>query len=138
MTPREGAVIRSTTSHAAAPDPLHALLEAWERRAQDLGPYAPPAATALRACARELEEALRSRDGAVLTLAQASRESGYSTRQLSRELTDGNIVNVGRPNAPKIRRSELPRKPGYLPQAASIPLLLSATQVARSVVNLDS
>ena len=114
MSRGKGAVTRSPTTHVSststAPDPLHALLEAWERRAQDLGPYSPPAATALRACARELEEALRSRDGAVLTLAQASAESGYSVDHLGRLLREGSIPNAGRRGAPRLQFGSVPRR----------------------------
>lgn len=49
-------------------------------------------------------------DDAGVSLTEASHESGYSTRQLSRMVRDGTLKNVGRPNAPRLLRSQLPRK----------------------------
>ena len=48
---------------------------------------------------------------ALLTLKAASHESGFSTRQLARMIADGKLVDYGRKNAPRLKLSELPRKP---------------------------
>ena len=40
----------------------------------------------------------------------AARESGYSADHLGRLVRDGRIPNAGRPGAPRIARSHLPRK----------------------------
>jgi hypothetical protein len=75
----------------------------------------------------------------LLNLQQASQESGYSADHLGRLVRAGTIPNAGRPNAPKIRRRDLPRKaPGL--RAAQVPRsLLGATsgQIARAVVTSD-
>lgn len=62
--------------------------------------------------ADELEEALAAADDEELTLAEAAGESGYSKRRLRELLADGSIPNAGRTGAPRVRRADLPRKPG--------------------------
>lgn len=46
-----------------------------------------------------------------LSLTRASMESGYSADHLGRLVREGKLTNVGRRNAPKVRRADLPRKP---------------------------
>ncbi|MDE2782551.1 MAG: hypothetical protein OXK77_06320, partial [Gemmatimonadota bacterium] len=41
---------------------------------------------------------------------EAARESGYSADHLGRLVRDGRIPNAGRPGAPRIARTDLPRK----------------------------
>lgn len=86
------------------------LVPAWRERAAALEEYAPAACRAFEVAAAELEAALRARADEKLTLAEAVRESGYSDRRLREFLADGVIPNAGRPGAPRIRRSDLPRK----------------------------
>ena len=119
-------------------DPLHALLEQWEIRAQVLDPYLSPVAAAFRCCIRELGEGLEQQRSELLSLTEAARESGYSTRHLARAIAAGSIANAGHLNAPKVRRADLPRKAGHLPPRGTSTSILSATQIARSVVNLES
>jgi hypothetical protein len=73
---------------------------------------------------------------ALLNLQHASQESGYSADHLGRLIRDGTIPNAGRPNAPKIRRGDLPRKAAGLRWAQVPRSLLGATpgQIARAVV----
>ncbi len=54
------------------------------------------------------------RDGQdeLLTLAQAASESGYSERRLREMIDEDSLPNAGRKGAPRIRRADLPRKPG--------------------------
>lgn len=91
------------------------LPESWRSRAAELERYSPPAAEAFRAAADELEEALRERAGERLTLQEAAEESGYSTRRLRELLAEGTIPQAGRKGAPRIRRGDLPIKPGAAP-----------------------
>jgi hypothetical protein len=72
----------------------------------------------------------------LLNLQHASRESGYSANHLGRLVRVGTIPNAGRPNAPKIRRRDLPRKAPGLRRAQTPRSLLGATpgQIARAVV----
>jgi hypothetical protein len=50
----------------------------------------------------------------LLTLTEASRMSAYSPDHLGRLLRNGTIPNAGRPNAPRIRLADLPRRPKSL------------------------
>jgi len=54
-----------------------------------------------------------------LSLPQAASESGYSADHLAREVRVGRIPNAGRRGAPRIRRGDLPRKPGRIQDAFS-------------------
>ena len=93
-----------------------------------------------------LDEVLRDFDAATraywdqpLTLSEGSLESGYSVGHLGRLVRDGQIPNAGRSNAPKIRRSDLPRKAsGLRPRASGVHLsTATARQIARAVVTSD-
>lgn len=92
------------------------LPSVWRARADELAPYAPPAAEAFRVAALELEEAIREGADEELTLRAAAEESGYSERALRGMLADGVIPQAGRKGAPRIRRADLPRK-GRRPRA---------------------
>src|ERR1700676_2753873 len=83
----------------------------WRADADRMDVYGPcPTAAVLRAVADQLDHALRDEAEAVLTVAQAEAESGYSRHHLARELRAGRLRNVGRPYAPRIRRADIPRK----------------------------
>lgn len=49
-----------------------------------------------------------------MSLTDASKLGGYSTRQLSRLVKSGRIPNAGTPSAPKIMRPLVPIKPGVV------------------------
>jgi hypothetical protein len=74
--------------------------------------FAPAAATAFREAALELEEALHAGEDAV-TLSEAERIGGYSADHLARLVREGKLPNVGRKHAPRIRRTDVPLKPGH-------------------------
>jgi hypothetical protein len=95
------------------------LLQEWKTRANQLRRWAgaSEAAVAWETAAAELEAALSNVDDRVLDLQRASAVSGYSSDHLGRLLRQGRIPNAGRLNSPKIRVSDLPRKPGYSPPA---------------------
>ncbi len=86
----------------------------------------------------ELDALVRASADAPLSLQHAAAESGYSADHLGRLVREGKLPNAGRPNAPKIRRGDLPQKAGTLPTA---PLLGSVQdpkrRVAQACVNLD-
>jgi hypothetical protein len=73
---------------------------------------------------------IRAEQDAVLTLAQASAESGYRVDSLRHKLADGTLPNAGRKGSPRIRRADLPRKAtapvvalgGYDPDADALEL----------------
>lgn len=91
------------------------LVAAWRARAEELKPYAPAAAHAFQTAAAELERCMGANTSEPLTLSQAATESGYSADHLARLVRQGKLQNAGRPNAPLIRRGDLPRKPPSLP-----------------------
>ena len=66
-----------------------------------------------------------------LSLTEASADGGVSTRQLSRLIASGKIENVGRKNAPRVRRKDIPRK-ATIDSGDSTGLSL---QLARQVVS---
>lgn len=114
---------------------LQDLPARWRSRAEELRPYAPPAAEAFDAAAAELEASLRDSLLEPLTLEQAEVESGYSRAHLRRMLREERVPNAGTEADPRILRRDLPRKPGYRvlvanarPDPAS-----SRTQVVRAV-----
>jgi hypothetical protein len=88
---------------------------------------------------RDLEDLRRVSDGAILSLTDAAERSGYSREHLGRLVRAGRIPNAGRPNAPKIRIGDLPRKPGYLLRDPWPDDIASAStgQIVRSIVNLS-
>lgn len=83
----------------------------------------------LELCAQQLESGLRAAENDVLTLRDAARESGFSADYLGDLVQDGKIPNAGKKGAPRIRRGDLPRKPGnrtasaYDPTADAMQLL---------------
>ncbi len=128
----------TTSQEAASGASEHVLVTAWRQCADDLEPYNPGAANAFRHCADDLEATLRSAAIGELTLAEAAELSGYSVDHLARLVRDGKIPNAGRPRAPRIRRGDLPRRAGTLPQPAPVAMVgVSRRQIARAVVNSE-
>jgi hypothetical protein len=73
-----------------------------------------------------------------LSLVDAATECGYSADHLGRLVRSGALPNAGRPNAPRIRRKDLPRKAGAFPNdpdAAIIPT--DRRRIAASVLTLN-
>ena len=72
----------------------------------------------------------------LLTLVEAAEESGFSADHLGRLVRSGSLPNAGRPNAPRIRRRDLPRKP--LPASTSDAIVRSdRRRIAASVLTLN-
>jgi hypothetical protein len=88
---------------------------------------------------RDLENLRRVSEGETLSLTAAAERSGYSREHLGRLVRAGRIPNAGRPNAPKIRIVDLPRKPGYLLRGACQDDITatSTRQIVRSIVTLS-
>jgi hypothetical protein len=114
------------------------LLAKWTAQAEEMRRRASLVSGA--ALCEEFVADLRSlaegEEAVTLNLQQAARESGYSADHLGRLVRAGQIPNAGRPNAPRIRRRDLPRKAGALPPASPEITLVGATprQIARAVV----
>jgi hypothetical protein len=111
------------------------LASVWRRRAADLRHWAAAegAAVAWECAAKELEAALRCDGGELLTLAEAARESGYTVDHLGRDIARGKIPNAGRLHAPRVRRSDLPKKPGALSPPGR-GLHIGRAEIARAVI----
>lgn len=90
------------------------LPTAWRARAAELRRWAAAegAACALEGVADELDAALRRERDECLTLTAASKVCGYTPDHLGRLIRGGAITNMGRENAPRIRRGDLPMKAG--------------------------
>jgi len=132
---RPTAILDESVSSATA---LRELVPAWRARAADLRSWAlaDGAATALERAADELEAALHSEAEELLNLEQAAAASGFSADHLGREVRAGRIPNAGRPNAPRIRRADLPRKTGWLPPEAPPGHVVGARgRIARAVAH---
>ena len=84
--------------------------------------------------AAELETALQEQDDQLLNLTEAARISGYTADHLGKLVREGKITNYGRPNAPKVRRGDLPRKPTLPGAHANLQLVgASKRQVAQAI-----
>jgi hypothetical protein len=92
---------------------------AWRAEAARLERYSPAAAEAFRTAADELDQAQREHGDELLTLERAATESGYAKRTIREMVADGRIANAGRKNAPRVRRVDLPVKPGAGPAAGN-------------------
>ena len=95
---------------------LRELAETWQQEAELLRHRgAPRQAKALESAADELENRLREWRHEELTVQEAAEESGYSPKTLRRMVREGRIPD-SRPDGSRseirIRRRDLPRKPG--------------------------
>src|SRR5438045_4584127 len=84
---------------------------------------------------RSIVSSLRSirseSQSAKLTVTQAARETGYSTKQIRRWLKQGKITDVGEAGVPRIRRGEiLGHKKPTLPVPSPIRIMASAQDIA--------
>jgi hypothetical protein len=59
----------------------------------------------------DLEQRGREHELEALTLDQAAAESGYTYSALEKMMRRGELQNVGKKGAPRVRRGDLPRKP---------------------------
>ncbi len=91
----------------------HDLILAWRSRAAALEPYAPQIAHVLRECAQELEMAERAEALDSVSVAEAAVLSGYTANGLGGMIRRGEIENVGTKRRPRIRRRDVPRRPGH-------------------------
>lgn len=112
---------------------LQDLPRRWLQRAKNLRELAAAegAAVAFERAASELEAALRADVTDLLTLAAASQVCGFTADHLGRLVREGTIPNLGRKNAPRVRRSDLPMKTRA---RAPEPTGRSRQEIAREVV----
>lgn len=92
-----------------------------------------------RVCEEIIQDLRSLADERIVNLTQASALTGYSREHLGRLVRRGEIPNVGRRNAPRVRVTDLPRKVGHLP--GSKPKLQigksSKRRIVRSIVNSE-
>jgi hypothetical protein len=107
----------------------------WRTRAAELERFAPAAAQAFRDAADQLDASLQDAEESV-TLKEASLLGGYSVDALQRMVAVGRIENAGRKGKPRIRRAQVPTKPGFslALQNSNEKVKFSATAVVASVM----
>ena len=94
--------------------PFRELVNRWIDAAGQLQTYgAIPQAAVLEQCAEELADVLQTFQDQPLTYVQAASESGYSVAHLRRLVSQGTLRDIGQ-DRPRLRRGDLPRKPGHL------------------------
>ena len=93
---------------------LEALAARWKSEADTVEQRYGDGTTAklLRTLAAELTETLREEADELLTLAEAADASGYASDTLRHRLSNGSIPNAGVSGKPRVRRGDLPTKPG--------------------------
>lgn len=98
-----------------------ALIAQWHSDAENLRAWgAGEWARVLERCAEQLADALAEREDETLTLAEAAAHSGYSVSHLRRLIAHGTLRDVAETGASRVRRGDLPRKPGYHPTAPPV------------------
>lgn len=114
-------------------DSLLRLAERWEAEAQLLRRHGcESAATTAELHASQLRDALRAVEFETLTLEQAAEVSGYSYGHLSDLIRQGVIRDAGRKGSPRIRRADLPRRPGSSSPSSRIELVEQSIQAHRA------
>ena len=92
-------------------DSLLDLAAGWVKDAKFLRGYgASEAAATAELHAQQVIDAVKRAEDEELTLKEAAAESNYATRTLREKVAAGEIPNVGRKNAPRIRRGDLPMR----------------------------
>lgn len=103
-------------------DPLRALAETWETESESFRRRGlEREATMCESFADDLRNRIREWATEPLTVAEAAAESGYSESRLRDLLSEDRVTNAGEDGAPRIRRQDLPSKPGG--QSPSLELL---------------
>lgn len=115
---------------------LEALAARWKSEADTVEQrYADRAsARLLRTVAAELVEVLREESDEPLTLSEAAEVSGFKSDTLRHLVADGSIPNAGEPGRPRIRRADVPSKPGTNRNADED----EATRAALSILSTTS
>jgi len=94
------------------------LVACWRADAEVLGRRGClEAARLLGSCADELDQALVAGNDETLTLAEAARASGYTAAHLRHLIGQGKLRDRAETGPARVRRGDLPRKPGYAPPA---------------------
>jgi hypothetical protein len=110
------------------------LVARWRKHADLFEHYGDAQQARVCRChADELDAALRDMQDEALGLVEAARESGYSAERLRHMVAEGTIPNAGRRGSPRIRRSDLPRKPSRRVAGPGFDATASASRFLRGV-----
>lgn len=114
---------------------VSALPTDWRARATELERYAPAAAQAFRDAADQLEGALQAPVDSV-SINEAASLGGFSADRIQKLVASGRIENVGRKGKPRIRRQDVPIRPGHAAKLRkhSANAKLKASGVVASVI----
>ena len=95
---------------------VHVFLSSWRERAGVLRSEGDErGATLIERRANEVEAWLRGKADAALTPRSASEATGYSEDHIRRQLSHGELRNVGGKGKPLVRRGDLrPKRPSTL------------------------
>jgi hypothetical protein len=83
----------------------------------------------------DLDQLIATESDEVLTIPEAAEISGFSSAHLRRLVRHGQLHNVGRRHAPRMRRGQLPRKTGHLTDDPRSHILTTKAQIVRSIVH---
>jgi hypothetical protein len=88
--------------------------------------------------AEDLATAMREDGESLLSLSDAAIECGYPAPSLGRMVREGKLTNFGTKGAPRIRRGDLPRKPGLSHGELRLQFDPAPKErIARSIANRD-
>lgn len=113
------------------------LIARWESRGADLARLraSVDAETIVAEFVADLTALDRVESVDVVTLREASRIGGYSVDRLQHLVANGQLKNAGQKGRPRIRRADIPTKPGHrLPEQPEPTQLSSRRRIAASVV----
>jgi hypothetical protein len=102
------------------------LRDEWSRRG-----FSAPVGPIVDELLADLRSVERDEGAELLNLTQAALRSGYSPDSIGRMLKTGRLTNCGRKNAPRVRASDLPRKPLRYP-ARPLHVRPASRQTARA------
>ena len=117
-------------------NPLLDLADQWKSEAGLLRKYGDDRGAAVcELHSTQVKLAWEKWQAEKLTINQAAQESGYTSGHLGRQVRSGAIPNAGQPNSPRIRRCDLPRKPGHADGRCHPIPVDCREQIARSVAD---
>lgn len=87
------------------------VVNEWREDAATFRKYGQDGTAAmLEACVAQLEASEREAELEAISLEQAADESGYSYSAIQKMVARGELANVGRKHAPRVRRADIPSK----------------------------
>lgn len=115
---------------------VEGLVQRWRKDAALLRQYRnQQQAEWLEDRAAELEAVQLEEAHAQLTLAEAANVTGYSTDHLGRLVRQGKVPNAGTKYRPRLRRGDLPWRPGQQPIATPSAATYDPTADARTLAS---